>query len=429
MKITLATFSVIFLLQIPLQVVSQNNVNVTAINKSTFEYYSKGEWKKLIETGKVAKKHNIDFYYLNVRLGVAYFNTGKYRKAVYYFRKAYKSDPDNVFVKKYLYLSFLYSGRTEDAKKFEKNLKPETLSELKILRKTDIYLTADTRFENNKNYKHNTNEGEFLSQSVRNGYNYFSSGLKALRFQNSLYFNFANINKSSIVYFPEYDSINYIYRQIKDKFTVNQKQFYINYSNRIFYGLGVTMAFNWIHLNSRFDSVSFNKKTNSYAGVVAINKDAGDFKFELFTSISNLNNGNQIQPGIDLIWYPFSNDNIYFSTLFSYKFENNTDTSYNEPLIKPAIGFRIKNFYFEPSYSFGKIKNFTEYDGLVINNDIDVIKNRFDFLTYAFFMKNKIYVFFKYQSYNKENIYFVNTDKMTLTYKNNTFTFGVQFKF
>ena len=415
--------------------VAQNKLNTLQVDKITYDSFLKGDWHQLIQTGKEAIDNGIEFYYLDVRMGVAYYSLKKYRTAVKYFDKAYKLNNNDDYVKQYLYYSYLFAGREKDAGKIKKTFDNNTKKELGLKQSGyTVSFSLDTRFEINEDYKADIPEDGLLTQTIREKYNYFSIGMDNSFYQNSVYVNFANINKISNFYNPVYDSVNYIYNQEYDKYTDNQKQIYINYSTLIAKGLSLTLAVNWVHLYSRFDSASYEKTTNLAVGVFALRKDFGNFKAGLFSSFSNLGEKTQIQPGLDIIWFPFANDNFYVSSIFTYKFEkssneNFNDINFNEMIIKPAIGFRIKNFYFEPSYTIGNIKNVVEYDGLVVDNDIDVIKNRFEFLTYAYFLKNRLYAFFKYQYYTKENIYWVDFYEKRIDYNNNTFTFGIQFSF
>ena len=97
---------------------SQETISYPIVNIETYNLYLKSDWSALIKTGKRALKNNIDFYYLQVRMGIAYYELKKYRKAIPYFENARKQNSDDELIKEYLYYSYLFSGRVDDARKF-----------------------------------------------------------------------------------------------------------------------------------------------------------------------------------------------------------------------------------------------------------------------------------------------------------------------
>lgn len=99
----------ILLMIISLSVYSQE-LNYFYVDSLSYDLYLKGDWKELTKLGKKSMRKGIDFYYLKLRLGHAYFEQGKYLKAIPYFEDAYKINPDYEFTQKYLYYSYLYSG-------------------------------------------------------------------------------------------------------------------------------------------------------------------------------------------------------------------------------------------------------------------------------------------------------------------------------
>jgi len=83
-------------------------------DKITYEAYLKGDWKEVITTGKEALREGIDYYYLRMRLGIACFSRKKYQQAIPHFRKALEYSKGDVVALRYLYYSYLYSGRDAD---------------------------------------------------------------------------------------------------------------------------------------------------------------------------------------------------------------------------------------------------------------------------------------------------------------------------
>ncbi len=417
------------LITINITVEAQNTINTLTVDKITYEQYLAGNWKGLIQTGKVALKHDIDFYYLQIRMGIAYYNLKKYRLAVKYLAKARKADRKNDLLNEYLYYAYLNSGRVMDAEKLKEDFYLPLKRKLHIDHDpTFDALTFDVRFENNEDYHAKVDSTDFLTQSVRKGYSYFSLGAEHLSGANKIYYNYGRIKKEVDLYYT--DSLESgFFEQKYDAAQTIQNQFYFSYSNQIKYGLNFTSAFNWIYVTTRYDSLFYKTNAHYVAAFFSLYKDFTHFKGGTYVSIANLEKYLQIQPGIDLTWYPLANTNLYFMLNTGYQYENIDTLHQNRFILKSGIGFRVKNVYLEPSYTYGDIKNYIEGSGFIINNDNDVIKDRFELLTYGFFLKGKLNLFFKYQHYNKKNTYWINEIEKNITYKNNTYTMGITWRF
>ena len=72
-------------------------------------------WEEVIGAGKLAIENDIDYFYLRLRMGIAYFNKGNYRSASRHLLQAGKFNPDDGLTKDYLYYSFLYAGQDKKA--------------------------------------------------------------------------------------------------------------------------------------------------------------------------------------------------------------------------------------------------------------------------------------------------------------------------
>jgi hypothetical protein len=66
---------------------TQEVVNTQSVDQKTYTLYLNKQWKELIEAGNLAKKNNIDFYYLQYRMGIAYYELKRYRKAITFLKK------------------------------------------------------------------------------------------------------------------------------------------------------------------------------------------------------------------------------------------------------------------------------------------------------------------------------------------------------
>ncbi len=74
------------------------------VDSTSYAMYNNEQWLVLSEYGKKAiEDWGYDFYYLNVRTGVAFFELKKYKEAKGYFERALKNDSGSLFALEYLF--------------------------------------------------------------------------------------------------------------------------------------------------------------------------------------------------------------------------------------------------------------------------------------------------------------------------------------
>ena len=77
----------IFFSSIFLSAKSQDVLDFNTVNTKTYDYYFQGNWDSLIDIGEKALKSDIDYFYLRIRLGIAYYAKTNYRKAIIHLEK------------------------------------------------------------------------------------------------------------------------------------------------------------------------------------------------------------------------------------------------------------------------------------------------------------------------------------------------------
>ncbi len=85
---------------------SQNGFSFKYVDSLSYALYSQAQWKQLADLGKKASEQKFDYYYLNIRTGVAFAETGDYFNAEIFFRKTLKNNSDDILSKKYLLLIY-----------------------------------------------------------------------------------------------------------------------------------------------------------------------------------------------------------------------------------------------------------------------------------------------------------------------------------
>lgn len=131
------TYFLLFaLLAFPLSFLSAQQSDLKAqYSVQTYNQYLEKNWTELIHTGNEALEEGVDFYYLRIRMGIAYVNLKNYRKAIVNYKKAIEFVPSDPVAQEYLYYAYLYAGQKNTARLYAANLpvslrkkiKPENL--------------------------------------------------------------------------------------------------------------------------------------------------------------------------------------------------------------------------------------------------------------------------------------------------------------
>lgn len=84
------------------------------IDSQSYKMYIDGNWNELTAFGEKASSNGFDYYYLNARIGRAYFELKDYEKSKHYFEKALENNSASLFAKEYLF--WCYLNLNQDAK-------------------------------------------------------------------------------------------------------------------------------------------------------------------------------------------------------------------------------------------------------------------------------------------------------------------------
>ena len=107
----------IILLLFLFAVSAQKKLSYVEVDRKSFELYQQQKWNELIDFSAEARDQGIDFFYLQARTGIAFYNLKKYRIAADWFLKAWENDKSFEWLQEYLYYSLIYSGRNAEASK------------------------------------------------------------------------------------------------------------------------------------------------------------------------------------------------------------------------------------------------------------------------------------------------------------------------
>ena len=435
--------------------------NTENIEQKTLELFQNKQYKRLIHVGENAIKNNTDYFFLRYRIGVAYYNLGNYRMAVYHFEKAMVFNSDDASELEYLYYAYLYSGRNADANlltsKFPDYLKEQVNYKQKYL--NSIYIEGGPSLSNNipKNAGIDINDTANIygENDLNNNIIYAHIGLKhdILPFL-SFYHGFSHIaiEKRKIISIQFWDVLgNHHNWDSVSNYTLTQNEYYINSDIQLKNGLKLTPAFHFIQVDSKsliyeFDTATLIGKFSSstvsiknYVVSLALSREYKKFSLNLFTTYSNLNSAKQIQGGIGITYFPFGNLDLYTNSNLTYFYQKTSggqgqgSTKETRFIFDQMIGFKIfPKLWSEASITFGNLANYNEKNAFIVYNIADKINLKTG-ISFIYSLSSKIELSLRYQFLSRESDYITyENSKTSITkttkYQNNTIIGGIKWK-
>lgn len=442
-KITITILFFLFSFQIFSQIKNDN------ILQKTYQLLEKGSYNELIEYSKKVLDNDIDFFYLRLRLGIAYFKLNNYKLAVYHLEKSLEFNSDDEVALEYLYYAYLYSGMRDEANKLSKEkgdfIKSNNNSNEKIIQNLyfETGFSLSNNYSKNANFKFDGGKGIYGESNLNDNTLYSHLGAKLSISPNiNLYngFNFINVKNYSIYY---------IKNNLKSfEYNLKQWDYYLNTKFILKNNLSFTPSIHLINvstknyyttINSNQD-ILINNNDKKFLDYVLSSNIAYNYKKFLFVingSYSKLNENNQFQLGGDVMFFIFGNLDLYTQTSFIYLHSNDSAIylqKHNSLIFNQMIGGKINNkLWAEVGLAVGNMKNYNESNGFVVYNIPDVIKLK-TFLNFIYTYSSKIELSLRYQFLNRKDTYAFNEDIETIkngiiNYQNQTIIGGIKWNF
>ncbi|MBI5217775.1 MAG: hypothetical protein HY958_02440 [Bacteroidia bacterium] len=398
---------------------SQSEKNTGSVNDKTYDYLLNAQWDSLILNGNNLLANSVDYFYLRVRMGVAYFTKQNYIKSISHFEKALTFNSGDYYTLEYLYYSCLYMGRKSDANALVKKYPEIFKDKVKSFFFNEIFL--DCGINNSRNNtnpligekNNHPNSIKWTEYNLIKNISYAGGGLSYSVHRNILmtaYYGCLRINNTKqIQIFPHV---------LSDDYKLYQNQFYTNITYRAGRGFSVIPAFHFIMVDyatlfSTYDTterkVIVDRKgitMNNFAASLAFDKKISKFGFNIFGTISNLNNARQNQFGFILSAFPLGNLNLYTFSTIALK---NEQVKKNERVKKNIVfdqkaGTKLFNhLWIEGFITFGNLNNYVEQNAFGVNNTADPIDFRYG--TSFIIPIKKIIISIKYQGDRRISYY------------------------
>jgi len=354
------------------QLLAQEKLTLDEVERLSYDYYIQEKWDDLIDLGKQSLKNDIDFFYLQYRIGIAYYNKRNYRKAIPHFENVVRITPKDTIAKEYLYYSYLFGLQVEDARKVLASLNAEHREKISFYNQKKTINGVSLNYKNIQfdNYAVNSAVEENLTQATRNSLSYYSINLYNYAGNSSVFnFNLSLLSGENSIY-----NIAYSPEIIEEK--LKQYQFYFSWNKNI--GKGTNIKFGVTYMSETIDWFAsqtpiYDGKFSNFSSYLSFSKTIKNIDFTLASSFSRINSTSLMQPSISINYFPFGNTSLYTKTDFIYQ-NNFTNKSNKNTILKQSINTSInRNLSVSVFGLYGENNNFVDDEGMTIYNNLDAL--------------------------------------------------------
>ena len=368
-------------------------LNVGEVDRKTFQLYQEKNWKELIKEGKEALNQGLDFFYLRMRLGIAFYEQKNYLSAIPHFRKALTFNDEDKFAQEYYYFALLYSGQALEARKYAATLptvttlawgyKPE-----QVFHSLSMQYTFSQNMDHSllDNYTFNGNSSAEGSQIILRDFHLFNVGLThRIGKSTSVYHQYSYLYKDQLLY-----ERNATSGELFPSRELMQNQYYLRINTAL--GMGWDMAFyiHYLHVSDAINTSSQGWQGGNFSGETSVRqhdyvagfqlqKQWGLIKLAFSTSFSGIREANQWQQHGAFIFYPLGNLNVYtVSGLYHHTDHLGEPYATGYWVYQQTVGWKAwTNTWFELYGAWGQSRNFFSQNAMYVYNTPETVKNMF----------------------------------------------------
>ncbi|MCH6232910.1 tetratricopeptide repeat protein [Cognataquiflexum rubidum] len=372
---------------------AQQQKSLSQVDADTYSLFQKKEWQTLIKEGNEALQDGIDYYYLRVRMGIAYYETGNYHLASTHFEKAIKMNSSEEYLQEYLFYAYLFGGRSAEAKVVAADFSPAMKQKIKIgtvkfIEKPDLAYNYTGLTDQNVTDGFTASLSPDLegSQFIPNRHHYLFAGLQhGFSPRLTLYHGFSALQVSHLLYSQSAREI-----LLDRDYQSSLFQYYAAANILLAKGLSLMGGLHFININY---SLPVQSQVGQGPNVITREINQTDTDMVYFGSLykrwsyvtlgasyfyGTLANARQDQKDLKLILYPKGNLNLYTVSVLSHqRQQTDRQPTTNRLVFEQQIGTKFNNHLWLEAYgSFGEMENFLLNDGIVVFNRLDKIKQR-----------------------------------------------------
>ncbi len=360
-----------------LVVSAQQNWNYVEVDTKSYELYQQKKWDELIHYASDARQNGIDFFYLQVRTGIAYYNLKLYRNSTKWFLKAYENDTSFDWLQEYLYYSLVFGGRTAEALKYAKDFTPALQQKINYAPAKISRVAFEGGYSFNPDFDKIKGVAYYEQLDVGDDYGeaYFLENYHFESFDLSHQlspgvslthnFTYLGMNKEEQVYWGSQNSF-----PIK----VNQYQYFINplfvLGNKWYVSPSTSIVWGSTELIlGNYDPNTFYVSDLKYSDFIFSTSTwshFGNFSPGAEINFANIFDENFAQLSGWITYYPLSNTNFYLTPRIYFRSDKAENIGFNT--FEISGGFQLGPVHLYGKYLNGDMRNFVESAGYVISN-------------------------------------------------------------
>ncbi len=349
---------------------AQDTLSFQEVNIKTYQYYLEQKWDSVILIGSQALRQHIDYYYLRMRMGIAYFQKKEYRIAEPHFLRALKFNSSDDVAKEYLYYCYTYSEQYDYAGKLSASFSDSLTKKLHTgyLKPIDvIYVDA----------------GEKLSSDTAQYHNAFFFNAEA----------YSRLSKSISIF----ESYTY-YNQTAYWGNVQQNDFYVKtfipFSNQWL----LTPAVHFFFLNA----LPYYFNSIHYAASVECQRSFDLEDIGASFSYSDVAHSTQLQETVFLTYYPFGNNKLSIKATLLLQEDSVQDrqaAAWADVNFKPVSRVTLSTGYYR-----GNAVYINQWDAYLVDNAVVLTTSKF-YIRAAFDVSRHFNIYALYQYENTSDIF------------------------
>ncbi len=361
---------------------AQSELTFRTVEDSTYALYLKQDWKQLQQFGKQAERQKINYFYLQQRLGIAYYNQQKYQLALGHFNKAYAFNSGDELLQEYIYYSYAFDGRYDEALRFSKRFNKDL--QLKTSTKKPAFINLVT--------------ADFTAKIPQNPDVAFP-----------FYFVSVGFNHRITKGYSAFHTYSYSWQKYSGGL-YSQHRYYLSLNIPLKKGFALNPAFSLL-ADQFADSIylypqppqppgpprlQLQKKTYySFIGSLNLSKILPYVRIDLTNSFSNLDTTYQIQHGLGLTVYPLANQKL--SIMAGAILHTSNFYKKVQPMFQAGLRFNAPQFFsFSVVYTYANVYNFHLYNGYLVQNGYDLLRGNLTAMP-EFIIKRRYSIFAAYQ--------------------------------
>ena len=362
----------------------QDTLDPALVEANSYQLYTEGKWTELINLGKSAVKQGMDYFYLRMRIGIAYYEKKNYNLAEEHFARALKFNTGDELALEYLYYCYVFNGRFDEARALSKKFGKDLAEKTKTADKAPIsfaMLEGGTKISDSATYydKNKKTASNFFNPAV-----YFQAGLN-------------HYIRNRISFFHAFTYFN----QVSFTGDVRQIQYYLKSSIPLKRNWIVYPSLHWVNLSFTTEipappptrgqpppqSQISTTVSNYYVASFNIQKTFKKFTFIQGNTFSSIYDKTQLLHSGTVAYSVFGNTKL-IPGITAFLHTSDSYSSINTSFIPFIYVQPISKFSFKLSYLLNKGNNIIEDNGYIINNSTDLTKSRASMIANLYVHKN-----------------------------------------